>query len=804
MKTKLVIYQVFTRTFGNKNLTRKENGTLAENGVGKMNDFDESVLRRIHDFGVTHLWYTGVIRHATCTDYSSFGIPCQNPRVVKGRAGSPYAITDYYDIDPDIAVNVDERMAEFEALISRTHGEGLKMIIDFVPNHVARQYKSIAKPQGVSDLGEDDDLGKHFDPQNNFYYCPGEALDLSGVAENEYANGAEPYHEYPAKCTGNDRFDSHPQQNDWYETVKLNYGVDYCDAGGRSYHYHPIPSTWKKMTEILLFWAAKGIDGFRCDMAEMVPHEFWSYATQQVKERYPDVIFIGEVYDPNQYRMYVESGFDYLYDKVGMYDCIRGVICDERPASSITHEWQQVDDIRDHMLYFLENHDEQRIASDFFAGNPWKGVPGMIVSALLQQNPVMVYAGQEFGERGMDKEGFSGRDGRSTIFDYWTSEAIYKGFFNHEELTTDEKKLSLVYQGLLRFCNREKAVREGLTFDLMYVNNQSYQFNPRKQFAFLRKADDEVLLVVANFDQKRVQINVTIPAHAYDFLGLPEREVEMTDLLSGFTKMVELKRDGQVALDVEANYGRIYKFNVKEKPMDYVLNTHNKEEFPPAHTAEHLLNQVMVRMFGAERSNNAHIERKKSKMTFILDHKPNRKEEKAIVDEMNRLIAEDLPVTFEMVDRNHIPEGVSLDKLPDDTSEMLRLVRIGDFDVCPCIGKHVRSTSQIGRFELLGTNWDEAKHAFRIRFKVVVQKALTATIKMWKVNQPSKVKQNNFRGFFYEREKQMSEVHQTQIMNYHTQIIELRTYNKNAEHMEKQKRTEEEQLRDVCCEFVLL
>ena len=281
----------------------------------------------------------------------------------------------------------------------------------------------------------------------------------------------------------------------------------------------------------------------------------------------------------------------------------------------------------------------------------------------------------------------------------------------------------------------------------MYVNNQSYQFNPRKQFVFLRKADDEVLLVVANFDQKRVQINVTIPAHAYDFLGLPEREVEMTDLLSGFTKTVELKRDGQVALDVEANYGRIYKFNVKEKPMDYVLNTHNKEEFPPAHTAEHLLNQVMVRMFGAERSNNAHIERKKSKMTFILDHKPNRKEEKAIVDEMNRLIAEDLPVTFEMVDRNHIPEGVSLDKLPDDASEMLRLVRIGDFDVCPCIGKHVRSTSQIGRFELLGTNWDEAKHAFRIRFKVVVQKALTATMRMWQVNQPSKVKQNIFRGF---------------------------------------------------------
>ena len=719
MKTKLVIYQVFTRTFGNKNLTKKEYGTLAENGAGKMNDFDKDVLRRIHDLGVTHLWYTGVIRHATCTDYSSFGIPTQNPRVVKGRAGSPYAITDYYDIDPDIAVDVDARMAEFESLVARTHAEGMKIIIDFVPNHVARQYKSIAKPKGVEDLGEGDDTGKHFDPQNNFYYCPGEQLDLSGVVENTYAHRAEAYHEFPAKCTGNDRFDSHPQQNDWYETIKLNYGVDYCDAGGRSYHYHPVPSTWKKMTDILLFWAAKGVDGFRCDMAEMVPHEFWAYATQQVKERYPEMIFIGEVYDPNQYRMYVESGFDYLYDKVGMYDCIRGVICGERSASSITHEWQKVDDIRDHMLYFLENHDEQRIASDFFAGNPWKGVPGMIVSALLQQNPVMIYAGQEFGEKGMDKEGFSGQDGRSTIFDYWTSDTVYKGFFNRDALTTDEKKLSLIYQGLLRFCNREKAVREGLTFDLMYVNQQSHQFNPHKQFVFLRKADDEVLLVVANFDQERVQINVTIPAHAFDFLGIPEQEVEMTDLLSGFAKVVDLKRDGQVALDVEANYGRIYKFNIKKQAVDYVLNSHNKEEFPPAHTAEHLLNQVMIRMFGTERSNNAHIERKKSKMTFILDHKPDRKEEKAIEDEMNRLIAEDLPVTFEMVDRNNIPEGVTVDRLPEDASEMLRLVRIGDFDVCLCIGKHVRSTAQIGRFEMLGTNWDEQKRAFRVRFKVI-------------------------------------------------------------------------------------
>ena len=152
---------------------------------------------------------------------------------------------------------------------------------------------------------------------------------------------------------------------------------------------------------------------------------------------------------------------------------------------------------------------------------------------------------------------------------------------------------------------------------------------------------------------------------------------------------------------------------------DYIFNEHNKEEFPPAHTAEHLLNQLMGRIFGAERSKNAHIERKKSKMTFLLDHKPLRKEEKAIEDEMNRLIELDTPITYELADRNELPEGVSLDRLPEDASEKIRLVRIGDYDVCPCIGKHVRSTAQIGRFEMLGTNWDEHARSFRIRFKVI-------------------------------------------------------------------------------------
>lgn len=698
-----------TRLFGNRNLTRKVNGNLAENGVGKMNDFDDAVLRRIRNMGVTHIWYTGVIRHATTTDYSADGIPTQNAAVVKGKAGSPYAITDYYDVDPDLAVNVADRVGEFRALVDRTHEAGLKVIIDFVPNHVARQYRSIAKPAGVKDLGEGDNTTVAFAPQNNYYYCPGLAFDPYFDRDG--------YEEMPAKATGNDRFDNRPGRSDWYETVKLNYGIDYTN--GRGHYFDPVPDTWTKMTDILLFWAAMGIDGFRCDMAEMVPHEFWAYTTQIVRERYPRLIFIGEVYDPAQYRIYLESGFDYLYDKVGMYDCLRAIVCGERSAASITYQWQNVGDIYDHMLYFLENHDEQRIASDFFCGDGFKALPALIVGALMLRNPFMFYAGQEFGERGMDAEGFSGRDGRTTIFDYWTVDTIYRGYFDRDSLTKEEKRLSLKYLQILRIANREKSVSNGEFFDLTYANPQSWKFNPRSQFAFLRKYEDEVLLVVVNFSSDRVNVNVLIPAHAFDYLQMPEKEVEGVDLLTGEQSTFELKRDDTWRLDIRPYSGRIIKFNIKMAAKEVILNDHNKEEFPPAHTAEHLLNQVMMQMFGCERSSNAHIERKKSKISYILDHKPTRQEEKAIEHQMNELIEADLPVTFEYVDKYHIPKDIKFDRLPENVSDTIRLVRIGDFDLCPCIGRHVRSTSQIGRFEMLGTNWDEEKHSFRIRFKVV-------------------------------------------------------------------------------------
>ena len=535
---KIIIYQVFTRLFGHRGNNPVVNGTIEENGCGKLNDFTPSALKKIRELGVTHIWYTGVIRHATMTDYSRYGIPRQHPAVVKGRAGSPYAITDYYDIDPDLAVDVERRMEEFEQLVTRTHRAGLKMIIDFVPNHVARQYKSICKPAGVRDLGEDDNPNEGFNPaRNNFYYCPGQAFmpyfDL-------YHGEKEPYQEMPARATGNDCFHNAPGMNDWYETVKLNYGVDYY-AGGVG-HFEPIPNTWQKMLDILLFWAGKGVDAFRCDMAEMVPADFWAWATTRVREQYPDIRFIGEVYNPNEYRHYIASGFDYLYDKVGMYDAMRDVICHRRDTDAITWAWQQTDDIRDHMLYFLENHDEQRVASDFFAGSGEKAVPALVVNALMQQNPFMLYFGQEWGERGMDAEGFSGRDGRTTIFDYWSLQPRFN-------------ELTQIYNKVLNIARSEKAVSEGLMFDVMYANQQY-----RQQYAFLRKADKETLFVVANFADVPVTMNITIPDHAFDYLNLLEKAYKAVDLLTGNQASLVLIRDQQVSIALPPRGAVVYKF----------------------------------------------------------------------------------------------------------------------------------------------------------------------------------------------------------------------------------------------------
>ncbi|MDD6994098.1 MAG: alpha-amylase family glycosyl hydrolase [Prevotella sp.] len=549
MTDKVIIYQVFTRLFGNRNTTRKECGTIAENGSGKFNDFDSKTLKTIKKLGVSHIWYTGVIRHATQTNYSQYGIPSQCATVVKGKAGSPYAICDYYDVDPDLAVNVEKRMDEFDKLVVRTHKAGLKVMIDFVPNHVAREYKSICKPEGIEDLGANDDKSQGFCPQNNFYYCPGCHFEPS------FDKGD--YDEYPARATGNDHFDNHPGINDWYETVKLNYGVDYWTRFG---HFSPVPDTWDKMVEILLFWASKGIDGFRCDMAEMVPAAFWDYATAKVKTQYPHIVFMGEVYNPSEYRNYINSGFDWMYDKVGMYDAMRAVICGQAPAHILTGAWQSVDDIKEHMVYFLENHDEQRIASDFFAGSAIKGLPGMVASVLMKSSPFMLYAAEEYGEKGMDKEGFSGKDGRTTIFDYWSVDTLCRA--EADALNEEERLVLAVHEKTLQIARKEKAV-DGDFYDLMYVNPSSENFNNEKQFAFLRKKDNELLIVVVNFDDRDVNIQVRIPSHAFEYLAIPEKKYKAKDLLSGDKQDIVLSNDGLVPMSLASRGSRVWKITIK-------------------------------------------------------------------------------------------------------------------------------------------------------------------------------------------------------------------------------------------------
>lgn len=538
---KIIIYQIFTRLFGNRNTSRIENGTIAENGCGKFNDFDAKTLKQIKNLGITHIWYTGVIRHATQTDYTKYGIPRNHPAIVKGKAGSPYAITDYYDVDPDLAIDVDNRMEEFEAMLQRTHKAGMKVIIDFVPNHVARQYNSLMKPEGVKDLGEDDNKQNGFDPQNNFYYCPG--CNFSPYFDL-YNGETEPYQENPAKATGNDHFGPCPGVNEWYETVKLNYGVDYY--AGRIGYFDPVPNTWHKMLDILLFWSSMGVDGFRCDMAEMVPAEFWGWATNRVKSKYSNIIFIGEVYNPSEYRNYISNGFDYLYDKVGMYDTMRAATCGQCNTSAITHAWQANDDIRSHMLYFLENHDEQRVASTFFAGEGKKGIPAFVASVLMQQNPFMLYAGEEYGESGMDKEGFSGLDGRTTIFDYWSIDTLCRATWN--TLNEDEKNLNELHQKVLRIANKEQSICNGAFFDLMYANNHL-----DKQYVFIRRYEGEMLLIAVNFDTRDVCIGVNIPEHAFNFLNMEEAKVQATDLLTSKKKTYELKKDSPIAIQLGAS-----------------------------------------------------------------------------------------------------------------------------------------------------------------------------------------------------------------------------------------------------------
>ncbi len=546
-----VIYQLLPRLFTNICPKPKPWGPITVNGSGKLNDITDSVLAAIKTLGVTHVWYTGLLEHAHDADYTRYGIERHNPNIIKGRAGSPYAITDYYDIDPDLAMDVPKRMDEFDALLVRTHCAGLKFVMDFVPNHVARQYNSDVRPAGApADFGEGDDTEMFFSPQNDFYYITRQQFaPASGFGQGT----AEAYIEFPAKASGNDCFTAFPGVNDWYETVKLNYGVDPWNG---SKHFYPVPGVWRKMLDILRFWTSKGVDAFRCDMVHMVPVEFWQWVIPQIKVLNPNIKFIAEIYDVALYRPYISAGFDYLYDKVTLYDTIRDIVASHVSAAKLTSCWQTVEGIGHNMLTFLENHDEQRYASPQFAGSADTVAPALAVTATMSRGAVMIYMGQELGEQALDSEGFSGKDGRTTIFDYWSIEKLRRWYDNGTckgKLSTAEKSLRALYSRVLTAVNKQEALREGAFFDLMYVNYDNPMLNPHSNYAYMRATSKQAALIVANFGDRGIDVGVRIPAHAFECLSVNEGTYQATDIISMRKYELKLVHDGIVTVPVAAH-----------------------------------------------------------------------------------------------------------------------------------------------------------------------------------------------------------------------------------------------------------
>jgi len=533
---KIMIYQLLPRLFGNKQQSNIPYGTIMQNGSGKFEDITGQALDGIKELGTTHVWFTGVISHATLTDYSADGLPANNAQVVKGRAGSPYAVRDYYDVDPDLAVVVKNRMAEFEALIQRTHAKGLKVIIDFVPNHVARQYQSKMKPAGVKDFGEGDDVHLAFSPANDYYYVPGKDLVVPAPKSDQPTPLSvlqqQHYTESPAKATGNNVFSERPSVDDWYETIKLNYGVD--QQNGAQQYFNPTPAVWTKMRDILVYWAGKGVDGFRCDMAEMVPLAFWQWVIPEVKKVNPSLIFIGEAYDPTTYKSFLTTGqFDYLYDKVGLYDGLKRLIRSEDNAdvNDIRKVWQQESaGFGDHMLRFLENHDEERIASPGFVGKAEFALPAMVVSATLSGGPVMTYFGQEAGEPGAGAEGFGGEDNRTTIFDYWGVPEHQKwmnnGAFDGGQLSPDQQALRNYYVKLLQFAGASEAIAKGELWEIPVGGNMN-----KRMYGYVRYTANQRLLILVNFDRHyRMESQVQIPAQILQNHPFTTAEDKLSDL----------------------------------------------------------------------------------------------------------------------------------------------------------------------------------------------------------------------------------------------------------------------------------
>lgn len=579
---KVNIYQALPRLFGNQNTNKTPWGTIEENGTGKFSDFTNQALSEIKKSGISHIWYTGVLHHALINDYKAIGISDDDPDVVKGRAGSPYAVKDYYNVNPDLANNPSKRMEEYIELINRTHKHDMKVIMDLIPNHIARKYDSISSPAGIIGFGAEDDTSLEYKRDNNFYYIPGERFKVPDFPDKYKPLGGVPhplsngkFDEFPAKWTGNGSRKAKPDFTDWYETVKLNYGIrpdgqkdfpelpeDYYNKGiDEHYHYWKnkmVPDTWKKFLDVAMFWLEKGIDGFRYDMAEMIPIEFWSYLNSAIKMYCPETILIAEIYQPELYRDFIFRGkMDYLYDKVGMYDCLKNIIKGHEGTDRIAQVQNNVADIEHHMLHFLENHDEQRIANSAFAGYPERAKPAMIVSACISTSPTMIYFGQECGEPADDNPGF-GTAGRTTIFDYWHvphhQKWMNNGAFDGGGLSEKEKYLRGFYSNLLNLVKDNPAF-SGKYTEIHSFNRYYTEWYNDQVFSFLRWKANQKLIIVTNFNEiNNYGFELGIPVEMIREWQLEEGYYKLKDLLSGKNKCIlKVKGDtAKVRIDISA------------------------------------------------------------------------------------------------------------------------------------------------------------------------------------------------------------------------------------------------------------
>lgn len=550
-----VIYQLFVRHFSNMESHGVEGGSRNSNGCGTFNGITDKALREISRMGFTHVWLTGVLRHATQTSYPN--LPAQPKSIVKGLAGSPYAVVDYFDVDPDLASGPERRMEEFVALVKRCRSVGLVPLMDFIPNHVSRAYRV---NDGIhDDFGKGDDVHTFFAPNQGYFYltsnCLGDGPPLrlpDGVFDGELTFG---------RVTGNNSISWHPSQSDWYETVKLNYGYNFM-AGFSSLRLLPnwtspkqrVPKTWQIMDDVLSFWQDKGIGGFRCDMAQMIPMAFWKWAISRARVRLSDVFFMAEAYNDHMKttpddpcEALLDAGFNAVYDS-GCYHLAQNIYTENNWANDFDGLFRSNPKYMTHGVRYVENHDETRLCSPL----SWRGVGSTVFPAIITlvyasgSGPVLVYNGQEVGEKAEGPGGFGGHDGRTSIFDYTClpqlQEWVADGRFDANLLPKDSFRVRDFHCRLLPLM-QHSALARGDFYGLNWANMKNTTFGREPQedtsghwvYAMLRHDahDKTTVLVVGNLSPEInfYNLHISIPQHAFGWCGILTDQVRLKNLM---------------------------------------------------------------------------------------------------------------------------------------------------------------------------------------------------------------------------------------------------------------------------------